>query len=117
MLSTKQIHIGKNNTFFELFCSLLQDKLRYATGERDVVIMHHVFCISNKQGEESRLSSTMVVYGDPNGYSAMAKTVGLPTAIAAEMILNGRIFYQHYRTNQRNWSNCSDGTRNLSPNA
>lgn len=33
----------------------------------------------------------MVVYGDVNGYSAMAKTVGYPTAIATKMILDGEI--------------------------
>lgn len=31
----------------------------------------------------------MVAYGDPNGYSAMAKTVGYTGAIAAKMILQG----------------------------
>ncbi len=29
------------------------------------------------------------MYGAPNGFSAMAQTVGKPTAIAAKMILNG----------------------------
>ncbi|XP_013412545.1 alpha-aminoadipic semialdehyde synthase, mitochondrial-like [Lingula anatina] len=33
----------------------------------------------------------LVVYGDPEGYTAMAKTVGLPTGIAARMILDGEI--------------------------
>ena len=31
----------------------------------------------------------LVVYGDPKGYSAMAATVGYPTAISAKMILEG----------------------------
>lgn len=31
----------------------------------------------------------LVVYGDPQGYTAMAKTVGFPTGIAAKMILEG----------------------------
>lgn len=33
---------------------------------------------------------SMVVYGDPNGFSAMAKTVGYPAAIAARLILDGQ---------------------------
>lgn len=31
-----------------------------------------------------------MVYGDINGHSAMAKTVGYPAAIAAKMILDGK---------------------------
>ena len=33
-----------------------------------------------------------VVYGDIDGHSAMAKTVGYPAAIAAKMILDGKTF-------------------------
>ena len=78
-----------SKTYFEAFCALLQEKLVYAAGERDMVIMHHVFGVERKDGSQERQTSTMVAYGDPSGYSAMAKTVGLPAAIAAEMILNG----------------------------
>ena len=31
----------------------------------------------------------MVEYGDPNGLSAMARTVGIPTGIAAKLLLEG----------------------------
>ena len=31
----------------------------------------------------------MISYGDPKGHSAMARTVGLPVAIATKMILDG----------------------------
>jgi alpha-aminoadipic semialdehyde synthase len=91
MFSTKQVSFGKTKTYFDLFCTILQEKLKYAAGERDIVIMHHVVGIENRQGKQERLSSTMISYGDPSGYSAMAKTVGLPTAIAAEMILKGKL--------------------------
>lgn len=37
----------------------------------------------------------MVAYGDPNGYSAMAKTVGYTAAIAAKMILQGKQNLRH----------------------
>lgn len=30
-----------------------------------------------------------MAYGDPNGYSAMAKTVGLPAAMGTELLLSG----------------------------
>jgi len=32
-----------------------------------------------------------VEYGDPSGYTAMAKTVGYPCAIATKMVLDGEI--------------------------
>lgn len=35
---------------------------------------------------------SLVVYGDPKGYSAMAKTVGYPCAIGARMILKSKLF-------------------------
>ena len=39
------------------------------------------------QQETRHIDLTM--YGDPHGFTAMARTVGWPTAIAAKMILNG----------------------------
>ena len=42
-------------------------------------------------GEDKELHSSMVVKGDDQVYTAMAKTVGLPVAIATKMILNGTI--------------------------
>ena len=34
---------------------------------------------------------TLLAFGEPEGYTAMAKTVGLPVAIAAQLIVQGRI--------------------------
>ena len=42
--------------------------------------------------EESR-HINLVVYGDPNKYTAMAATVGFPTGIAAKMVLEGENAY------------------------
>lgn len=33
----------------------------------------------------------LVLYGEQNGYSAMAKTVGLPAALGTELIMKGEI--------------------------
>ncbi|KAJ7377653.1 hypothetical protein OS493_027731 [Desmophyllum pertusum] len=38
-------------------------------------------------GENRRID--MICYGDPHGHSAMARTVGLPVAIATKMVLDG----------------------------
>ena len=82
---------GASCTVLDAFCSLLQTRLVYEKGERDMVCMHHEFKLKFDDGKKETHTSTLVVYGDPNGYSAMAKTVGLPAAIAVEMILDGKI--------------------------
>ena len=35
------------------------------------------------------LTSTLEAYGSPNGYSAMALTVGVPCGIACQLVLDG----------------------------
>lgn len=58
--------------------------------ERDVLIMRHEVGVRYHQDRQvEKHSIDFVVYGDPHGYSAMAKTVGYPTAIATKMILDG----------------------------
>ncbi|KAH6597557.1 hypothetical protein BASA61_003126 [Batrachochytrium salamandrivorans] len=79
------------DSVLDAFCALLQRKLVYGPGERDMVAMHHVFGIQTSSGKKETRTSTMIAYGDPAGYSAMALTVGLPAAIATEMVLNGSL--------------------------
>ncbi|KPP68386.1 hypothetical protein Z043_112940 [Scleropages formosus] len=47
--------------------------------------------IRHSTGELETKHFSLVVYGDSNGFSAMAKTVGYPAAIAARMVLDGEI--------------------------
>ena len=56
-----------------------------------MVAMHHEFGIKWSNGSHENHLSTMIAYGDPNSYSAMAKTVGYPAAIASDMVLKGQI--------------------------
>uniref|UniRef100_A0A8C2H418 Aminoadipate-semialdehyde synthase n=1 Tax=Cyprinus carpio TaxID=7962 RepID=A0A8C2H418_CYPCA len=69
----------------------LEAKLSFAKGERDMVIMRNDVGIRHPTGELETKHISLVVYGDPNGYSAMAKTVGYPAAIATRMVLNGEL--------------------------
>lgn len=61
------------------------------SGERDLVILRHDIGIEWLDGQREMRHVNLVAYGDPNGYSAMAKTVGYPCAIAAKMILEGKL--------------------------
>lgn len=43
------------------------------------------------QGWKETCKSTLVEYGDPKGYSAMAKLVGVPCDMAVKQVLDGTI--------------------------
>lgn len=70
---------------------LMLSKMAFVPGERDLVIMQHEIGAEYPTGRCEQIVSTFMAVGDPGGDSAMARTVGLPAAIAAGMILDGRI--------------------------
>ncbi|PKC09641.1 alpha-aminoadipic semialdehyde synthase [Rhizophagus irregularis] len=82
---------ANTSTSLDTFCSLLQQKLQYKPGERDLLVLHHDFGIKLKNGEERTKTSTLVSLGSLDTYTAMAQLVGLPAAIATEMIVRGEI--------------------------
>jgi saccharopine dehydrogenase (NAD+, L-glutamate forming) len=55
-----------------------------------MIVMLHKFGYEY-QGEKKQIESNTVVIGDDQTYTAMAKTVGLPVAIATLKILNKEI--------------------------
>ncbi|XP_076028110.1 alpha-aminoadipic semialdehyde synthase, mitochondrial [Genypterus blacodes] len=69
----------------------LEAKLTFDKGERDMIIMRNDVGLRHPTGELETKHISMVVYGDPDRYSAMAKTVGYPAAIAARMVLDGEV--------------------------
>ncbi|KAG2187767.1 hypothetical protein INT44_005457, partial [Umbelopsis vinacea] len=74
----------------DAFSALLASKLSYQPGERDMVAMHHEFGVVQRNGDLQTMTSTLITYGDSQ-HTAMAKTVGLPCAMAVELVLDGRI--------------------------
>ncbi|NXT99991.1 AASS protein, partial [Buphagus erythrorhynchus] len=69
----------------------METKLPFGTGERDMIVMRSEIGLRHPSGHLEDKFIVLVVYGDNKGYSAMAKTVGYPTAIAAKMVLDGEI--------------------------
>uniref|UniRef100_A0A8C7WIE0 Aminoadipate-semialdehyde synthase n=1 Tax=Oncorhynchus mykiss TaxID=8022 RepID=A0A8C7WIE0_ONCMY len=69
----------------------LEARLSFDEGERDMIIMRNDVGLRHSTGELETKHISLVVYGDSNGFSAMAKTVGYPAAIAARMVLDGEI--------------------------
>lgn len=55
-----------------------------------MIILRNDVGLRHPTGELETKHVSLVVYGDPSGFSAMAKTVGYPAAIAARMILDGK---------------------------
>lgn len=71
--------------------ALMIDRLRYEDGERDMIVLQHEFLARSGSGRTERIVSTLIDYGLPHGDSSMSRTVGLPAAIAARLVLEGRI--------------------------
>ncbi|KAG2207514.1 hypothetical protein INT47_004264, partial [Mucor saturninus] len=79
-----------NGSALDIFSSLLSKRLKYEKGERDMVAMHHEFGIEHSSGKKETLTSTLIKYGNEK-HTAMADTVGLPTAMAVELVLDNVI--------------------------
>jgi saccharopine dehydrogenase (NADP+, L-glutamate forming) len=75
----------------DTLCATLEKKMQFEKDERDFVMLQHKFEIENKDGSKETRTSTLVEYGDPKGYSAMAKLVGVPCGVAVKQVLNGTI--------------------------
>ena len=68
----------------------VEKKLALRPYDKDMIVMlHEIEYIAGNQKSEVR--SSLVVKGENNLRTAMAKTVGLPLGIAAKLILNGKI--------------------------
>jgi saccharopine dehydrogenase (NADP+, L-glutamate forming)/spermidine synthase len=75
----------------EVMAGLMSERMSYGPGERDMVVLQHRFTSADPDGRENRTVSTLVSYGVPGGDSAMARTVALPAAICARLIMDGVI--------------------------
>jgi saccharopine dehydrogenase (NADP+, L-glutamate forming) len=75
----------------ETLAGLMAEKLRYEPGERDLVVLRHTFVADFPGGRAEKILSTLVDFGIPGGDTSMARTVGLPSAIGARLILSGEI--------------------------
>ena len=71
---------------------IMQEKLSYNPGERDMVVLFHEFkAWFEGDGHYERLTSSLVDFGVRYGDSSMSRTVSLPVAIAAQLILEGKV--------------------------
>lgn len=75
----------------DTLCAQLEKKMKYEEGERDLVFLQHKFDIEHKDGSKEIRTSTLVDYGDPKGWSSMARLVGVPCGVAILKVLDGTI--------------------------
>jgi len=80
----------KDCSIFENFVNLLKEKLSYKEGEKDLIVLKHRI-ILQKDGIRKSHIVHLILEGEVGKESAVAKTVSLPAAIAADLILKGEI--------------------------
>jgi saccharopine dehydrogenase-like NADP-dependent oxidoreductase len=81
---------AQGHSSVDAFVSLLEDRLRYQEDERDMVLMRHDIEVALDHGRvREKHVSSLLAYGTQQD-SAMARTVGLTCAMAAELLLQGR---------------------------
>jgi len=80
----------KNATPAQILQKILMDSWTLEKDDKDMIVMHHIFGYQYKE-DKFQIESSMVIKGDDQTYTAMAKTVGLPVAMATVRILNGDI--------------------------
>lgn len=80
----------KNATPAQMLQKILQDSWTLQEDDKDMIVMQHIFGYEIN-GKKKQLESSLVVKGENQNYTAMAKTVGLPVAIATLKILKGEI--------------------------
>lgn len=70
---------------------LLEEKWKLKEHDKDMIVMQHQFEYRTSKNEKKKIISSLVVKGEDQTYTAMAKTVGLPLAIITKLILQNKI--------------------------
>ena len=77
----------ERSTALDVVCTLFEEKLQYAPGERDMLVLQHMFEIEYAGGRREKMRSTLIDYGIPHGDTSMSRTVAYPVAIASRLVL------------------------------
>lgn len=89
LLSTEIINLGEQ-TNAGVLQFLVENKLKMEPADKDMIVMMHEIEFE-RRSMATRMHSYMIVQGEDNIHTAMAKTVGLPLGIMAKMILQDKI--------------------------
>lgn len=75
-------------TFSDALTEVMQSKMAYQPHENDMILLHHIFGIEWPNGKYETRTATLVVHGTSRA-SAMSRTVGIPVALATELVMDG----------------------------
>lgn len=90
LFSDKKIKINEG-TPAQLLQSLLEEKWKLNSGDKDMIVMQHQFEYQLPNLKQvQKLNSSLVVIGKNENHTAMALTVGLPLAITVKNFLTKR---------------------------
>ena len=81
---------GSGESPADMMVGLLQRKLALEGQTRDMVILQHEMDVE-QDGRTHTERATLVVKGDPGGFTAMSRTVGLPAALSVCLLLDGKL--------------------------
>ncbi len=90
IFNPKKIIGLKNATPAQMLQKILEDKWTLGEDDKDMIVMYHKFGYQI-DGKKKQIDANMVVLGENRTHTAMAKTVGLPVAMATLLILNKKI--------------------------
>ncbi len=80
----------KKATPAQILQKILEEKLSLEEGDKDMIVMHHVFDYVQRK-ESKRIKSSLVVLGDDQDVTAMAKTVGYPLGVFVKLFMQEKI--------------------------
>lgn len=90
LFNTKKRVELKKATPAQILQKILMDSWTLSKDDKDMIVMYHKFGYE-LHGKKHQIDSNLVVIGEDQTYTAMAKTVGLPVGIATLAILNKKI--------------------------
>ena len=84
---------GDVQTSTDVLVKMLNSKMPLPKGARDVVILQHEILAqyTEENNRREKIISTLIEYGEPDGFTAISKTVGLPAAIAVKLLMKGEL--------------------------
>jgi saccharopine dehydrogenase (NADP+, L-glutamate forming) len=78
-------------TPFEITSDRMISRMMLPDNERDMVLLQHIVLAVYPTGRKEIIRSSMVDFGSPSTNTAIARTVALPAAIAARLLLENKI--------------------------
>jgi len=82
----------KRATPAQVLEKILKEKWQLKSDDKDMIVMWHKFEYLDHETQQKKVkTSSLVVKGEGRSQTAMAKTVGLPLAVAAKLVLTGQL--------------------------